>query len=207
VVRVLDLSSNNGVDHDFAIAYARGGQRRVYLKAVQGTGYVNPDYALLRPRALGAKLHVGAYDYLEPLVDSPRAAAEFLVERLPSPLVGGRDLRPALDVEQGPPSPGVGAWVSEVAAVITRETGVRPLVYGSPFYLEDCAFDRPPGPLWLADYGPDDGRNHPVTAVPRPWKAFAAHQFTDRANVAGIDGPCDLSYVRSPAQVEVPASA
>jgi GH25 family lysozyme M1 (1,4-beta-N-acetylmuramidase) len=120
--------------------------------------------------------------------------------------VPGRNLRPALDVEHGPPSPAVGSWVAEVARAISKHAGVKPLIYGSPSYLEECRFATAPGPLWLADYGPDDGREHPPTHVPTPWLNFAAHQFTDRAHVAGIDGACDLSFVKAPAGVEIPRS-
>lgn len=149
-------------------------------------------------------MRVGAYDFLHPLDASPAEAADFLLSRLPATLVPGRDLRPALDAEQGTPSRKVGAWVSEVAAIVRKHTGPRPLIYGSGWYLEACQFKTAPGPLWLAAYGRNDGREYPVGRAPAPWRTVAAHQFTSRAHVAGIHGECDLSHVLSAASLEIP---
>lgn len=182
----------------------KGGQRRVYLKLVQGTDYVNPDYAVQRPQALAAGLKVGAYDFLDPLGATPQEAATYFTSRLSHSLVAGRDLRPALDCELGTATPAVGVWISEVAALLTAEYGFAPLIYGSAPWLAQCAFKKQPGPLWIAAYGRNDGKEHSVTELPPPWKRFAAHQFTSTAVVPGIVGKCDLSRVASVASVEVP---
>jgi len=200
---MLDLSNNNATGHDFRRAHVNGGQLRLMLKIVEGTGFVDPTFTRLRLAALGAGMRVGAYDFLHPLQATPTEAADFMLRRLPE-LRRGRDLRPALDAEQGTPSARVGEWVTATAKIVARALGFAPLIYGSGFYLEACQFARAPGPLWLAAYGRNDGREHPVGRLPRPWKVMAAHQYTDQGRVIGINGRCDVSHVFVPASVELP---
>ena len=203
---MIDLSNNNASGHDFKRAFEQGGQRRVYLKAVEGTNFVDSTYKGLRTAALKAKLKVGAYDFLHPLEATPSEALSFFVARLAHGLKAGRDLRPALDVEKGTPSAKMGRWVKEMAGALFKETGVRPLIYGSGFFLQDCEFPSAPGPLWLAAFGKNDGREFPISMVPKPWKTVAAHQFSSKGNVAGIKGPVDISHVMIPASIELPRS-
>jgi lysozyme len=203
---MIDLSNNNASGHDFKRAFAQGGQRRVYLKAVEGTHFTDKTYKDLRTAALKAKLKVGAYDFLHPLEATPGEALSFFMARLTHGLKAGRDLRPALDVEQGKPSAKMGKWVKEMADGLFKQTGVRPLIYGSGFFLQDCQFASAPGPLWLAAFGKNDGREFPITMVPKPWKNVAAHQFSSQGNVVGIKGHVDISNVMVPGSIDLPRS-
>jgi GH25 family lysozyme M1 (1,4-beta-N-acetylmuramidase) len=201
---MLDLSNNNASGHNFKTAYEKGGQRRVYLKRVEGTAFVDRAYPGLRRSALAAGFRVGAYDFLHPLEATPKEAADFLLGKLTQPLKAGRDLRPALDCEEGTPSAKVGVWISQVALEIRRVLGFKPLIYGSGYWLESCSFRTAPGPLWLAAYGRNDGKEYPVGRLPAPWRALGAHQYTSEARVVGIRGLCDLSHVYVSSAVEVP---
>jgi GH25 family lysozyme M1 (1,4-beta-N-acetylmuramidase) len=192
---VIDLSNNNSKGHDFHVAFHQGKQRRLYLKRCQGVGFIDKTYPDLRKRALAAGFEVGAYDFLEPLKATPTEAADFLLRLAPHPLKPGRDLRHALDAESGTPSPRVGLWVMQTANLVADQIGTRPLIYGSPSYLEACAFPQAPGPLWLAKYSRNDGKEHPAGKLPHPWKHMAAYQYTSKAHVPGIAGLCDLSEV------------
>jgi len=203
---MIDLSNNNAGGHDFKRAYAQGGQRRVYLKAAEGTNFVDSTYKDLRRAALSAGLRVGAYDFLHPLEATPAEALSFFMKRLTHGLKAGRDLRPALDVEKGTPSAKMGKWVKEMSSVFYKETGVRPLIYGSGYFLQDCEFAAAPGPLWLAAYGKEDGKEYPISMVPKPWKTVAAHQYSSKGNVAGIHGSVDISHVIGAGSIELPKS-
>jgi GH25 family lysozyme M1 (1,4-beta-N-acetylmuramidase) len=203
---MIDLSNNNGTGHDFKRALKQGGQQRVYLKAVEGTTFTDGTYKTLRTAALSAGMRVGAYDFLHPLEATPSEALSYFMQRLNHGLKAGRDLRPALDVEKGTPTSKMGAWVKEMANSFYNEVGVRPLIYGSGYFLEANQFAAAPGPLWLAAYGKDDGSEYPIAKLPNPWKVVAAHQYSDRGNVAGIKGPVDISHVFVPASIELPKS-
>ena len=204
---MIDLSNNNATGHDFSKAFVKGGQRHVYLKRCEGTGFVDTTYPTMRKAALAAHLKVGAYNFLHPGQASPEEAATFFTDLLELPLKPGIDLRPCLDVESGTPDASMGAWVSEVASLVKRNVGCAPLIYGSGFFLQSCAFRSMPGPLWIAAYGRNDGKEYPVNMVPAPWKSYAAHQYTSEAHVVGINGACDLSHVFVAGGVEVPKSA
>lgn len=200
---MLDLSNNNAADQNFEVAYHKGGQRRVYLKCVEGTRFVDKTYVGLRARAEKAGLHVGAYDFLHPLAATPAEAAALFLGHI-GPVRHGHELRPCLDCESGDPSPKAGAWIVKVAAIVQHTVGCTPLIYGSGWWLEECRFTRAPGPLWLAAYGKDDGREYPVGRLPGPWTRLAAHQFTSNGEVIGIHGRCDVSHVFVPSSVEAP---
>jgi GH25 family lysozyme M1 (1,4-beta-N-acetylmuramidase) len=204
---MIDLSNNNAQGHNFRVAYVKGGQRRVYLKRSQGAWYVDKTFPQLRASALNAGLMVGAYDFLEPLRVTPAEAAGYFLGLIGPHFKHGRDLRPCLDCEHGQPSAHVGRWVEEVASYAAGHSGVVPLIYGSGWWLEACHFTRAPGPLWLAAYGRDDGREYPIGRLPGPWRAhgYAAHQYTSHGRVLGIRGLCDLSRVVMPQLVDVPA--
>ncbi len=213
---MLDLSNNDAAltahgktAHDFHRARLVAGQRRVYLKRVGDEGrthhFVDHTFGLLRMAALTAGLKVGPYDFVEPIVVTPRESALFYLEALQPflPLIAGRDLRPAIDVEWGRAGPRVGRWVTEHATLMHHHTGQAPVIYGSPYFLEACAFEHVVGPLWDADYARNDGREWPLQKLPRPWWAIAAHQYTSNGYCAGIVGRCDLSHVVHPAAIDV----
>jgi GH25 family lysozyme M1 (1,4-beta-N-acetylmuramidase) len=143
----LDFSNNNATGHNFKVAYVKGGQRRMYLKCVEGTHFTDKTYRALRTSALGARFQVGAYDFLRPLQASPTEAAEYFLNRIALPLKHGRDLRPCLDCEYGSPSVSVGRWINETAGIVRREVGARPLMYGSGWWFEACGFKTAPGAL------------------------------------------------------------
>jgi GH25 family lysozyme M1 (1,4-beta-N-acetylmuramidase) len=199
---MLDLSNNNARGHDFKTAYAKGGQRRLYLKRCQGVGFVDKTYPELRTAALAAGFHVGAYDFLEPGRATPHEAAQFFLELL-GPVKPGRDLRPCLDCEHGAAGPAAGKWITATAKILTVATGVKPLIYGSAYWLEACRFPAAPGPLWLAAYGRNDGREYPIGKLPAPWKVMAAHQYASTARVVGIKGTVDISHVFVPSAIEI----
>lgn len=201
---MLDLSNNNAIEENFVVAYHQGGQRRIYLKRCEGTGFIDGRFALWKPQASAAGFEVGEYDFLHPLQASPADAADYLIDLTALPLKPGRDLRLCLDCEEGSSSPAVGAWITAVAALVTKATGVHPLIYGSGYWLEACQFPAAPGPLWLAAYGRNDGRQYPVGRLPSPWKILTAHQYTSNATVPGISGGCDLSVVAIPQNIDVP---
>ena len=47
-------------------------------------------------------------------------------------------------------------------------------------------------PLWLANYGRNDGRVHPVRKV-GGCTGIAVHQFTSEGRIEGFSGPLDLN--------------
>jgi GH25 family lysozyme M1 (1,4-beta-N-acetylmuramidase) len=201
---MIDLSNNNGVRPDFH-RLKLSGQLRVYLKHSEDPGFLDPTYSPRASSAIAAGLRVGAYAFAHPLAVTPAESFRLLLRALDRPN-HAHGLRPALDLEHGTPSRKAGLWALEWSALCRRELGYLPLVYGNAPYLSALELAREPGPLWLAAYGRDDGKEHPFV-LPKPWRYVAAHQFADVARMPGIDGRCDLSHVYRPTLVDVPRLA
>lgn len=191
---MLDLSNNNAKGHDFRRAYLLGGQRRIYLKVAESTNFKDGYYKGLAGRAAKAGFKVGGYYFAHPLEQPAKDAADYFLSAL-LPLAAGASLLPCLDLEHGTPSVQVGEWSVEFVKRVREKRGCGTVIYGSGWWLEACGFKTAPGPLWLAAYGRNDGREYPVDRLPKPWKTMAAHQFSSQAHVIGIEGTCDLSHV------------
>jgi lysozyme len=203
---MIDLSNNNGTGHDFRRTY-QAGQHRLYLKVTEGTRFRDPDYRQLRKAAQLAGFLVGGYHFAHGLA-SPREEADFFLEHLGARPAAPHGLVPCLDLEYQTPGPSarLGRWAIEWLHQVRAGTGMHPILYGSPYYLQECEFPHPPAALWLAAYGRDDGKEHPYM-IPHPWKAIAAHQYADSATVPGIRGRCDISRVLDFAALAFPAQA
>ena len=121
------------------------------------------------------------------------------------PVVGG--MRGAIDTERSPFSNPTHDLVVVAIQTYHSETGHYPIVYGNsgdlsglklPEWAAKC-------PLWLADYGPDDGSEHPLSiGIPAPWKVLGAHQYTSKGRVPGINTNVDLSDLKIPGSFAVP---
>ena len=199
---MIDLSNNNG-----PIAARRlyaAGQRRAYLKLSEGNYFHDGDHAGYRRELMAAGLKVGEYHFARPSRCTPREEADYFLRLLPK-LVPGRSLFPCLDLEDPAckPSQRIAAWAESFVALVKRELGRPVVLYGSSSYLEACGFKYPTGPLWLASYGRNDGREYPF-ATPKPWTHVAAHQYASTATVAGVAGKVDLSHVFKPRELDVP---
>lgn len=198
---MIDLSNNNG-SVDFKRLHAQG-FRRVYLKRSEGIDFVDGKHDSYRTQALLAGLKVGEYHFARPSKNTAKREAEFFCSLLPK-LRPGKALRPCLDLEDTgiQPSLIVAQWAQEFIGYVKHETGHTVVLYSNPSYLAGCKFHHPTGPLWIASYGRDDGKEHPYQ-LPAPWKKAAAHQYTSHATVAGVQGDCDVSHVLHPFQLDV----
>ena len=165
-----------------------------FVKATEGTGYANPTY---ERHCKGARRHgipVGAYHFARPDADDgPIAEADHFLE-VAAPQAG--DLLPVLDFEH----PGLGPrklarWAKDWLKRVEKRIGQPPILYTySAFWTSTVAnaagFSR--YPLWLANYGADDGRVHQVRRV-GDWPSVAVHQYTSKGQIRGYDGHLDFN--------------
>lgn len=191
--RLVDLSNNNGGTVDFGKVKSAG-VTGVYLKATEGSSFIDATFERRRSAASVHGLHVGAYHFAHTSNPPAIEAAHFcaVVRRL-----FARELLPALDLETNPgglePAALV-AWARAFNAHVFATLGHWPLFYSYAAFVEALRADRPIGAgLWLAAYGADDGHDHPVTP-PKPWKRIKLHQYTSHGRVPGVDGDVDLSH-------------
>ena len=177
----IDISHHQGAP-DLA-AVRSSGRSFVVLKATEGTGFTDPEFAASRARAHAAGLLVGHYHFAR--AGDPRAESAAFVHA-----VGG--LQPdefaVLDWEVSAPDPV--SWCATWLTATRDALGVRPLVY-----MNQSARDRSDWTrvvqgdfgLWLARY---DGSTDACASG--HWPALAMKQYDDKGEVPGVAGQVDL---------------
>lgn len=187
----IDVSRHQGrIDWQTVAAQPR--IRFAYLKATEGTGWVDPTFARNWAAARREGLRVGAYHYFGFCTPGADQARHFL-----SVLPSAADmLPPALDVESDPwcPTPPsrevllaeIDAWCSAVEAA----TGKRPILYVTgESYRALLAGSGRQNLLWVRS----------LLAEPRPegGEAWAFWQWHARGRLPGVAGIVDLDAYRS----------
>jgi lysozyme len=168
-----------------------------FIKATQGTDYVNSAYEKHRKAARRLGIPVGAYHFAEPHEDAgPSAEADFFLE-VAAPREG--ELLPVLDLETpGIPPKAMARWAKRWLQRVEKRIGQPPILYTySSFWVASAG--NAPGferyPLWLANYGKDDGKVYPVRTV-GSWPSIAIHQYTSKGRIAGWPDPVDLNRLK-----------
>lgn len=178
-------------------AIADAGVEFGFIKATQGTDYVNSAYERHRKAARRLGIPVGAYHYAEPYEEAgPIAEADFFLE-MAAPRAG--ELLPVLDLEEGGlPPKALARWAKSWLRRVEKRIGQPPILYTySSFWTSTVG--NAPGferyPLWLANYGKDDGKVYPVRTV-GSWPSIAIHQYTSKGRIAGWNDPVDLNRLK-----------
>jgi len=199
-VLLVDLSNNNPGPIDWRQVKGDG-VFGVLLKVSEGRNFVDQTWPERSRGARAAGLHVGGYHFARPGGD-PLEQATIFVGHLGK--VERRDLHPALDLEvndQKLHPAELFAWARNFGSHVHAMTGSKVLWYTYPGFLAEQGWRHQLGTgagLWIADYGPNDGRDHGVPdGATKPWRSFVAHQFTSVGRVAGVKGNVDLSHARS----------
>ena len=198
MLELIDLSNNNPAPINFG-GVKRHGVFGVWLKVSEGLNFVDPDWHARATAARMVGLHVGGYHFARPAASSPQRQAILFCGLLGK--VGRRDLHPVLDLEDGGnlPPPSLYSWARGFLETVHAITGKRALTYSGPAFIEERNWPQTFGTgagLWLADYGPNDGRDH-GPHIPPPWRKIVAHQYTSVGTVPGVTGHVDLSHARA----------
>jgi GH25 family lysozyme M1 (1,4-beta-N-acetylmuramidase) len=136
----------------------------VYLKATEGTGYVDPDFVAERDAALAAGLLVGAYHFALPNRSSGAAQAAHLVANGGHWTADGRTLPATVDLEHNPygqscygltPAAMV-AWIRNFSDAYTAAAGRAPVIYTPTGWWNQCTGGNAgfgTNPLWATGTG------------------------------------------------------
>jgi len=173
-----------------------------YVKATEGSTYVDPTYGRRVRQARRAGVPVGAYHFARPDRGDAVEEARFFLSKTD---IRAGDMLPMLDLESSEGlSPSeltawTGEWVRTVMRFLARRgLAGRPIIY-TPFNLEKgfgCL-------CWVARYSND----FRAPVVPRPWQQAVIWQHSNGRygpvkNVPGF-GPVDVNSVHP----DVPLSA
>lgn len=179
---------------------ASSGVRTAYVKATEGTTYVNPYYAGDAAAAKRAGLFVGAYEFARPDSADPAAQADALLSAAP---YGGDALTlpPMLDLEAPYPGSGVtgtcwglttarmSSWIQAFVAQIRARIGQPPLIYTTAGWWNQCTGANSSYgslPLTIANWSSGPG------PLPAGWSKYTFWQYSSTGSVPGISGNVDL---------------
>ena len=193
----IDVSNHQG-----AIVWpkvAADGVKFAWVKATEGRSYVDPYFSrnMLNARTVG--IPVGAYHYARPDNNTPEQEADhFLSIYRPRP----GDLLPVLDFEQRAPilsgfqmTEWASRWLELVAQALQGE---QPVFYSYPYFIRGNmagAAGLNGAKLWIANYGPNDGKRHKQNYA-FPGFVQVAHQYTSSGRVGGMSR-VDLNWADS----------
>ena len=185
-VKGIDVSHHQG-----RIAWddvAEAGIEFVYIKATEGTDWIDPRAASNWSGAKDAGLRVGAYHYYL-LCRTGGAQAEHFIDIVP---IDAAALPPVIDLEHAQncgldqPLEEVRAEISVMISKLRRHYGKDPVLYTTNAFYRDWLQNAfPANPIWIRDI-----QRYPELPDGRDWTIW---QYSHRGRVPGIDGEVDLN--------------
>ncbi|WP_367138020.1 lysozyme [Saccharothrix sp. HUAS TT1] len=179
----MDVSSHQG-DVDWAHWWGQG-MRFSYVKATEGTGYVNPYYDQQYDGSYQVGMVRGAYHFALPDVSDGATQANYFVDHGGAWSADGATLPGALDVEYNPygedkcyglaPEAMV-TWIRQFSETYQARTGRWPVIYTSTSWWDMCTGGlgdfTATNPVWVARYAESIGQ------LPHPWAGHAIWQHS-----------------------------
>lgn len=185
----LDVSSHQPAINWSAVASA--GERFAYIKATEGTGFVNPDFAAQYDGSYQAGLIRGAYHFALPNRSSGAAQARYFAANGGAWSADGRTLPGALDIESNPAGAAcyglsksaMVAWIASFADTYHALTTRWPVIYTGITWWTKCTGNyggfASLDPLWIANY------NGTADPLPAGWNFYTFWQYAPGSTRAG----------------------
>ncbi|WP_051717440.1 GH25 family lysozyme [Streptomyces megasporus] len=200
-VKGIDTSRWN---HGSAINWnsvAASGQKFVFHKATQSTGWVDPYFVQdFKASAAAGLMNSGYHFYAE---GTGSAQADHFIATLRGAGYTGKaagQLPPVIDLEHHNGACPAYATTTHIGTFINKiksAFGVTPIVYTSKWFVDDCLGGNggvfATTPLWQPRY--QSGSNEPA-AIPGANRSWSFWQYSDTGSVSGISGNVDLNVFR-----------
>jgi lysozyme len=176
----IDWEQTYHIDEAFELSF-------VFVRATAGSSKKDARFDKNWKGAKARQLICGAYHYYRPNENSLDQAQNFIQQvRLQK-----GDLPPVLDIEKLPKSQsiarlkiGLRRWLE----VVEAHYKVKPIIYsGERYYTDFLRKEFSDYPLWIANY------NFWRNTLESDWEFW---QFTEKAQIAGIDGNVDLNIFK-----------
>jgi GH25 family lysozyme M1 (1,4-beta-N-acetylmuramidase) len=180
-LRGLDVSG-----HQRTVNWARvrsEGAQFAYIKATEGTRFINPQFARQYDGSYRAGLIRGAYHFALPNKSGGAAQARFFTRHGGAWSADGRTLPGALDIEPNPYGSycygmshrGMVRWITGFTDTYHARTGRWPVIYTTANWWANCTGSYAGfahlDPLWIASMRKDGGK------LPRGWPVFTIWQY------------------------------
>ncbi len=159
-----------------------------WLKATEGSNYVDPAFANRWETIKSSSLIRGAYHFYHP-GQNPLMQAQLFCKTVGALDIG--DLPCSLDweVTDGAAINKDKADVHIFLDEVEKKTGKTPIIYGGFYFLNDLVLDKSFAryPLWVARYSSQP------PMIPAPWTSYTFWQYTESAQITGVSNPCDVN--------------
>lgn len=182
--RGIDVSNWQG-NIDFA-KVKQSGIQIVYMKATEGTTFVDKKLNQNYSRAKAQGLKIGFYHFFRPSLDSKAQAKHF------ANTINGKvsDCKLALDLEvadnfsKSALTDKALTFINELKSL----TGLDIVVYTYTYFAR-TNIDSRLGvyPLWIAHYGVLTPGSNPI------WNSWVGFQYSSTGSVPGVSGNCDIN--------------
>ncbi|WP_427384069.1 lysozyme [Janibacter sp. G56] len=183
-VKGIDVSKWQG-NVDWAEQWGLG-KRFAYVKATEGTTYVNPYFAQQYNGSYNVGMIRGAYHFALPNRSSGAAQADHLIANGGGWSADGRTLPAVLDVEYNPYSgtscyglskPSMVTWINSFLNRYKERTGRDAVIYTTANWWNTCTHSSTrfaaTNPLWVARY------SSTVGTLPAGWAYYTFWQYSD----------------------------
>jgi GH25 family lysozyme M1 (1,4-beta-N-acetylmuramidase) len=177
----IDVSSYQG-NVNWA-SYWSAGKKYTYVKATEGTGYINAYFSQQYTGSYNVGMTHGAYHYARPDVGGGAAQADYFVAHGGSWSKDGRTLPGTLDIEWGTNSDCYGlsksamvSWIKAFSDEYHKKTTRWPVIYTATSWWTECTGNTgdfsSTNPLWVARYASSAG------TLPYNWGFYTFWQYS-----------------------------
>jgi GH25 family lysozyme M1 (1,4-beta-N-acetylmuramidase) len=185
----LDVASGQG-DVSWSTVAADGAQF-AYVKATEGSYYVNPYFAQQYDGSYSAGLIRGAYEFANPSYSSGTTQADYFVAHGGGWSADGKTLPGVLDIEYNPygaecyglSQPAMVSWIKAFVNTYHAKTGRWAVIYSTTDWWTTCTGNNggfgSDDPLWLARYASSPG------TLPAGWSFYTIWQYADSGTFPG----------------------
>jgi len=186
----MDVSNHQGVV-GWASAVADGAQF-VYIKATEGTGFLDGQFDTNYAGSYNAGLIRGAYHFALPDVSTGVVQANYFADHGGGWSADGRTLPPMLDIEYDPYSADpcyglsgtqMSSWIRDFSATVQARTGRYPTIYTTARWWNTCTAQNTTfgdtNPLFVACYCSTPG------SMPAGWGYQTIWQYNDQGLFPG----------------------
>ncbi|KAI0262557.1 glycoside hydrolase family 25 protein [Gloeopeniophorella convolvens] len=164
---------------------AADGVAFAFIKATEGTTFLDPNFSANYNGATGAGLIRGAYHFAHPDASSGATQANYFLAHGGGWSSDGITLPGALDLEANPSgaecyglsTSAMVAWISDFSNTYHAATGVYPVIYTTTSWWTSCTGNSAAfggtNPLWIARYASSIG------TLPAGWSVASFWQYAD----------------------------
>ncbi|MCI5125707.1 MAG: hypothetical protein D3925_14840, partial [Candidatus Electrothrix sp. AR5] len=199
----IDVSHHNGQINWSKVAKA--GVRFAYIKATQGTTFVDRLFSYNIQNSTAHQIPSGAYHFLSSSSEASTQTENFI--KIYSDRHGDDSLPPVLDLEWDYDRSGYDRWKNKTSSEIVEmclpwlekvesEFGMRPLIYTNKFWWEEILGregDHLQGyAIWMSRYGRFQEPSPPLMDRFN-WLIW---QFTEKGAVDGVPGTVDVNWCK-----------